>query len=426
MWSRTVKNIVEFTRPLCQELYSDVHPLLNMISKKRVKKAVNIEDLRNAAQKRAHPMVFGYLDGGADGEVALQKSTEAYKDYDLYHAVLHGISKKDIDLKTKIMNIDSNLPFFLSSCAGQKMFHCDGEIATARAANKHGIPMTLSQLTTSTFEEVSEEAPDHCKALQLYVWRNKDLLSEVLQNSRKNGFTSLVLTADFSWVGNREKETKTGFTVPPNYSFQQCYGALVHPEWTFDYMSHEPYKYKAIPNVDFPAETLVEFINQQMKAEFNWEDAAWLIDEWKKMGGDNVALKGVATVKDATKAVNVGFDTIWISNHGGRQLESSIPTIHNISKMRSELGPNVEIILDGGIRRGIDIIKALGLGADSVAIGRAYLYGLTAGGFDGVDKSITLLHRDVDLALGLLGFKNIIEFKENANDLITSNYSVLQ
>tara|TARA_A100001011_G_scaffold399884_1_gene510788 strand:+ start:3033 stop:4283 length:1251 start_codon:yes stop_codon:yes gene_type:complete len=408
-------------RPLCQELYPDLSLLLNYSSKRRLNKAVNIDDFRKAAKMRAHPMVFGYLDGGADGEVALRKSVEAYKDYDLYHSVLHGVCKDDIDLSTKILNIDSKLPFFITSCAGQKMFHSQGEIATAKAANKNGIPMALSQLTTSTFEEVNKEAPNHCKALQLYVWRDKDLLSEVLENSRKNGFTSLVLTADFSWVGNREKETKTGFTIPPNYSLQQCMGAIKHPAWTFDYMSHEPYKYQAIPHCDFPAETLVDFIKQQMKPEFDWEDAKWLIKEWKKLGGDNVALKGVANSNEARKAVEIGFDTIWVSNHGGRQLESSIPTINNISDIRNTLGKDVEIILDGGVRRGIDVLKAICLGADSVAIGRAYLYGLTAGGFEGVDKVIQILHRDVELSLGLLGCKNIQEVKDKSSELIVKN-----
>ena len=156
------------------------------------------------------------------------------------------------------------------------MFHADGEVATAKAAEKHGVRMALSQLTTSTFEDVREAAPTSAKCLQLYVWRDRALLKEVLDRAKEVGFTSLALTADFSWVGNRERETKTGFTVPPSYSVQQCVDAARSPAWTFDFMSRVPYGYKAVPDADFPAESLVDFIAQQMKPEFDWKDAEWL------------------------------------------------------------------------------------------------------------------------------------------------------
>ena len=149
----------------------------------------------------------------------------------------------------------------------------------------------------------------------------------MLARARTAGFTALVLTADFSWVGNRERETRTGFTVPPNYTLRQCIDAVKAPGWTYDYMSREPYGYKAVPEADFPAETLVDFIAQQMKPEFDWDDAAWLNAEWKSMGGTKCALKGVASGADAKKALETGFDAIWVSNHGGRQLESSVATI---------------------------------------------------------------------------------------------------
>ena len=330
--------------------------------------------------------------------------------------MLHGVGNEDLDLRTKVLGVDTNLPFFITSCAGQRMFHADGEIATARAAAKHGCFMALSQLTTSTFEEVSQTAPDNAKGLQLYVWRDRVLLKEVLDRAKECGFTALILTADFSWVGNRERETRTGFTVPPSYSMRQCIDAVKSPAWTFDYAARPPYGYKAVPEADFPAESLVDFIAQQMKPEFDWRDFEWLCGEWGDRGP--VALKGVARGEDAARAIATGATSIWVSNHGGRQLESSVATIDVLPEVREAVGPDVEVILDGGVRRGLDVVKGLARGADSVACGRAYLYGLAAGGFEGVDKSLSLLTRDVSLAMGLVGCRTVKELKEKGPDIL--------
>ena len=241
----------------------------------------------------------------------------------------------------------------------------------------------------------------------------------MLDRAKEVGFTSLALTADFSWVGNRERETKTGFTVPPSYSMRQCIDALKSPAWSYDFMSRVPYGYKAVPDADFPAESLVDFIAAQMKPEFDWKDAEWLCSEWGDTG--KVALKGVARGEDAKRAVDTGFDTVWVSNHGGRQLEDSVAPLDVLPEVREAVGPDVEVILDGGVRRGLDIVKALARGADSVAIGRAYLFGLAAGGERGVDKALSLLSRDVYLAMGLLGCKTVAELKERAPEILLVN-----
>ena len=415
-WQTFMTHFVNNIRPITAAAKPVVFPLLDYSSQQRIKSAICIDDLRKAAEKRAHAMVYAYLDGGADGERALRHSVEAYKNVQLKHPVLHGVKHGEVDVSTNILGIQSKLPFFLTSCAGQKMFHADGEIATAKAAKKHGCVMALSQLTTSSFEDVRNAHSEGAKILQLYVWKDRALLKDVLDRAKETGYTALALTADFSWVGNRERETRTGFTVPPSYSIRQCIDALKSPAWTYDYVSRFPYGYKAVPEADFPAETLVDFIANQMKPEFNWKDAEWLCSEWGSTGP--IALKGVAQTEDASRALNSGFNSIWISNHGGRQLEDCIAPVDNISQIRDVVGPNVEIIVDGGVRRGIDVIKALALGADSVAIGRAYLYGLAAGGYEGVDKALSILSRDVHLAMGLLGCKNIKELKEKAHKII--------
>ena len=240
------------------------------------------------------------------------------------------------------------------------------------------------------------------------MWRDRALLKEVLDRAKEVGFTSLALTADFSWVGNRERETKTGFTVPPSYSVQQCVDAARSPAWTFDFMSRVPYGYKAVPDADFPAESLVDFIAQQMKPEFDWKDAEWLCQEWGDTGPS--ALKGVARGEDAKRWLDIGGKVIWVSNHGGRQ-QVLVAPFDVLPEVRKAVGPDVEVIMDGGVRRGFDVVKALARGADSVACGRAYLYGLAAGGFEGVDKALTLLSKDVHLAMGLLGCRTVAELK---------------
>ncbi|KAL1499767.1 hypothetical protein AB1Y20_012453 [Prymnesium parvum] len=418
-WQVFCGGFVDAIRPITSRLAPIVMPILDRPSQNRVKNAVNIYDLQVAAEKRAHAMVYGYLAGGADAERSLRRSEAAYNDLELRHAVLHGVGHGEVDLRTNILGIDAAQPFFITSCAGQRMFHADGEIATAKAAKKHGLAMALSQLTTSTFEEVRDAHPEGAKCLQLYVWRDRVLLKEVLDRAKACGFTSLALTADFSWVGNRERETRTGFTVPPSYSVRQCIDALKSPAWTFDYMSRVPYGYKAVPDANFPAESLVDFIASQMKPEFDWKDAEWLCSEWGDVGP--VALKGVASGKDAVRALNTGFKAIWVSNHGGRQLEDSVATIDVLPEVRAAVGPDVEVILDGGVRRGIDIVKALARGADSVACGRAYLFGLAAGGEAGVDKAISLLKRDVSLAMGLLGCRTVKDLQEKAQDILLVN-----
>ena len=216
-WQNFVGGVVDMLRPIAKRAAPVIMPILDAPAQRRVELACNIDDLQKAAEKRAHAMVYGYLAGGADDERALRRSVAAYSDVELRHAVLHGVGNNDLDLRTNILGQDSSMPYFITSCAGQRMFHADGEVSTAKAAKKHGLHMALSQLTTSTFEDVREAHPDGAKTLQLYVWRDRVLLKEVLDRAKACGFTGLALTADFSWVGNRERETRTGFTVPPSY-----------------------------------------------------------------------------------------------------------------------------------------------------------------------------------------------------------------
>eukprot|EP00958_Prasinococcus_capsulatus_P023660 scaffold3582_cov335-Prasinococcus_capsulatus_cf.AAC.3 len=388
-----------------------VKPLVDFFPNQRLKNAVNIADLRAAAKLRAHKMVFDYLDAGADDEIILRRAKDAYSQLDMHYHVLAGL-EPPLDLSTKIFGKDVKLPFFACPTAGNRMFHTEGERAAANAARHHGTLYGLSSLATTGISDIAEicQGP---KVFQLYVWKDRGLLREVLARAKEGGFDALALTVDFTWYGNRERDVRNGFTIPPSYSISQMVEAVKRPAWTWDFLANPPYNYACI-NTDVPADSLAAFVNSQINPAFNWKDAEWLNSEW----GRPSAVKGVVRTDDAKRALDVGFSTMWVSNHGGRQLETSPATIDVLPSIREAVGPDVEIILDGGVQRGTDIAKALALGADAVGCGKAYLYGLAAGGTPGVIKALEILRVELDRAMGLLGVATVDELKRRGPGLI--------
>ena len=391
-----------------------VRPIVNAGPNHRLEKCVNTWDLRDAAKLRTHQMCFGYLDSGADDEIAIARSRSAYADYECHYNVLAGNSPETLDLKTKIFGRDVNLPFFMCPTAGHRMFHTLGEKAGAAVAREKGILFGLSSLATTSVEDIGKEHPkEYPKVFQLYLWKDKGLNRALLQKAREHGYDAVALTADFTWFGNRERDTRNGFSVPPNYSVRQIVEAIKRPAWTWDLLVNDVYTYANIDK-NVPAESMAAFINKQLCPDFNWKDAEWLANEW----GGNLSLKGVVRPDDAVKALNHGFNSLWVSNHGGRQLETAVPTIDVLPSIRAAVGKDVEIVIDGGIMRGTDIAKALAMGADAVGVGKAYLYGLAAGGKPGVRKAIDTLHVELERAMGLLGTRTVEELKARGPELI--------
>jgi L-lactate dehydrogenase (cytochrome) len=356
-------------------------------------------------------MVFDYLDAGADDEISLRRGKDAYTELEMHYKVLAGI-KPPLDLRTKIFGEDVKLPFFGCPTAGNRMFHWEGETAAAKAAEHHGTLYGLSSLATTGITEISKihKGP---KVFQLYVWKDRELVKEVIAKAKEGGFQALALTVDFTWYGNRERDIRNDFSIPPKYSVAQMIEAFRKPAWTYDFLSHEPYTYACI-NTDVPADSLAAFVNSQINPAFGWKDAEWLLGEWNGPS----AIKGVIRPDDAKKAVEIGFTTMWVSNHGSRQLETSPATIDVLPSIRAAVGPNVEIIMDGGVQRGTDIAKALALGADSVGVGKPYLWGLAAGGTAGVIKAYEILRVELDRAMGLLGTPTVDDLKREGPNLI--------
>lgn len=388
-----------------------LNAVLDAPYKRRLAKAINIADLRLIAKSRAHKMVFDYLDSGADDEISLRRGKDAYSQLEMHYKILSGI-KPPLDMSTKIFGCDVNLPFFGCPTAGNRMFHWQGETAAAKAAEEYGTLYGLSSLATTGIEEIGKIHTGP-KVFQLYVWNDRELVKDVLAKAKEGGFNALALTVDFTWYGNRERDIRNDFSIPPKYSVDQVVEAFKAPAWTYDFLSHEPYKYACI-NTDVPADSLAAFVNSQLSPEFNWSDAEWLLGEWN----GPAAPKGVVRPDDAKRAIEIGFSSLWVSNHGARQLETSPATIDVLPSIREAVGPDVEIIMDGGVQRGTDIAKALALGADSVGVGKPYLWGLAAGGEEGVKKAYEILKVELDRAMGLLGTPTVDDLKREGPSLI--------
>ncbi|GMI14163.1 hypothetical protein TrLO_g5421 [Triparma laevis f. longispina] len=393
-----------------------VGKVLDAPYQRMVKNAINIADLRSIAKLRAHKMVFDYLDAGADDEISLRRGKDAYSELEMHFHVLSGL-QPPLDLSTKVFGEDVKLPFFACPTAGNRMFHTQGETAAAKAAQHHGTLYGLSSLATTGITEIGEihKGP---KVFQLYVWKDRELVKDVLQKAKEGGFQALALTVDFTWYGNRERDIRNGFTIPPNYTPKQVWEAIKAPAWSWDFLANPAYNYACI-NTEVPADSLAAFVNSQINPAFNWQDAEWLLGEWNGPS----AIKGVIRPDDAVKAKETGFTTMWVSNHGARQLETSPATIDVLPSIREAVGPDTEIILDGGVQRGTDIAKALALGADSVGVGKPYLYGLAAGGEAGVIKALEILRVELDRAMGLLGTGTVDDLKKRGPGLIKRRHA---
>lgn len=371
------------------------------MAKGRFDNCLNIADLRAAAKRRAHRMVFDYIDGGADDEHTLARNCSAFADYELLYKVLAVVDK--IDTSTTVLGTKIDVPFFCSPSAGNRLFHTQGERAVAKAAHAAGTIYSLSTLSSVSIEQIAALTPGP-KWFQLYVWKDKTLVKEMLDRVRAAGFRTLVLTVDLPVTGNRERDPRNGFTIPPQYGPLQIWEALKRPAWTWDVLTSPSIKYANLSQ-DTAAVTLADFVAQQLHAGFSWKDAEWLLGEWN----GSSAIKGVVRVDDARRAVEAGFNGVIVSNHGGRQLDFSPAPMDVLEEIVDAVGADAEVILDGGVRRGTDILKALAMGAKAVSFARPYLYGLAAGGEAGVRRALDIITQLLRRDMALLGVSAIAD-----------------
>lgn len=364
----------------------------------------NISDLRKLAKRNLPWPVFNYLDGGADDELTLGWNTAAFNDYELLPTQLSDISS--IDMSTTVLGQKIDWPVIIAPTGASRLFHHEAEPAVVRAANKFGTIYSLSTLGTTTIEDVGAicEGP---KMYQVYVFKDRSITRDFVQRCKDQNYDALCLTVDTQVAGNRERDLVTGFGMPPKFTVRSVLSYARHFRWTlrailqpgFD-MVNVTSSPSVTSNIN---EGVIEYINSQFDRSLNWKDVEWLAGQWD----GPLVIKGILTVGDARKAADSGATAVMLSNHGGRQLETAPAPVDCIAPIADVLRDQLEIICDGGIRRGTHIVKALALGANACSIGRGYLFGLAAGGQRGVEHALGLLKTEFERSMGLLGCNSI-------------------
>jgi L-lactate dehydrogenase (cytochrome) len=361
-----------------------------------IARARNIADLRSLARRRLPRMVFDYIDGGADDELTLARNEKRLREIELVWDALADVAK--IDASATIMGEPSRLPFLISPTATSRLFHPKGgEAAVARAARQAGMIYACSTLASTSVEDIAR-VTDGPKWFQVYVWKDRALVSEMLARAKAAGFTAIILTVDVPVAGNRERDYANAFTIPPRVNWHTAMQTLARPGYLWDLATTPHITPANFAHVKIDG-GLIGFINTQFDRSVTWADARWLRGNWS----GKFAIKGVATPEDARRCVSVGADAVWVSNHGGRQLGAAPASIDTLPGIAEAVRGEAEIIFDGGVRRGSDICAALASGATAVAIGRAYLYGLAAGGEAGVARALKILEDELIRTMTLLG-----------------------
>jgi L-lactate dehydrogenase (cytochrome) len=366
----------------------------------------NVEDFRRLAKARLPGPIFHYIDGAADDELTKDRNTEAFADCDLVPNVLAGV--ETIDMRTTLMGKEMAMPLFLSPTALQRLFHWQGERAVARAAEKFGIWFGISSLATVSIEEIGRTITSP-KMFQLYVHKDKGLNRSMIERCKAAHFDAIALTVDTIVGGNRERCLRTGFTSPPKLTPRSALSFAAHPRWTLDYLFREPFELSNLK--DHVSEgtnvalSVADYFNTMLDQSMDWRMAEQIRADW----GGHFCLKGIMSVADARRAVDIGATAIMVSNHGGRQLDGSRAPFDQLAEIVDAVGDKLDVILDGGVRRGSHVLKALSVGAKACSGGRLYLYALAAAGQPGVERIVGRLHDEIERDMKLMGAHDVRE-----------------
>ena len=363
-------------------------------------KCSNVDDLRDLARRRLPGPIFHYIDGAADDELTYRRNTAAYDDYDLVPNILNGVA--DIDMSVEVMGQKLGLPIFCSPTALQRLFHHQGERAVARAAEKFNTLFGVSSLGTVSLQEIGALISTP-KMFQFYFHKDRALNAAMLDMAREARFDILTLTVDTITGGNRERDLHTGFTTPPRLTPKSMFEFAAKPSWALNYFLREKFELSQLKDHVGQGSNIAisvgDYFSTMLDQNMNWEDAGDLRANWD----GKFCLKGVMSARDARRAVELGADAIMISNHGGRQLDGSRAPFDQLEEILAEVGGEIEVICDGGIRRGTHILKAMALGATACSGGRMYLYALAAAGQAGVEKALGNLQSEVERGMKLMG-----------------------
>ena len=374
-------------------------PALNG-AKRRLDAALTIDDLRTIAKRRTPKAAFDYTDGSAEGELSLARARQAFEDIEFHPSILRDVSR--LDTTTTVLGGTSAMPFGIAPTGFTRLMQTEGEIAGASAAAAAGIPFTLSTLGTSTIEAVKAANPNGRNWFQLYVMRKREISYGLVERAAAAGFDTLMFTVDTPVAGARLRDKRNGFSIPPQLTLGTVINAIPRPWWWWDFLTTPPLEFASLAST---GGTVGELLDSAMDPSINFTDLA----EIRAMWPGKIVIKGVQNVEDSRRLADLGVDGILLSNHGGRQLDRAPITFHLLPEVLREVGNDTEVMVDTGIMNGADIVASISLGAKFTLIGRAYLYGLMAGGRSGVDRAIEILSTQVIRTMKLLEVASIEE-----------------
>jgi L-lactate dehydrogenase (cytochrome) len=374
-------------------------PFVRDATARRLRRAAAVADLRTIARRRTPRAVFDYCDGAADGEQSLRRAREAFARVEFRPSVLRDVSV--VDTGRDILGRRSALPFAFAPTGFTRMMHTDGERAVASVASEIGVPYALSTMGTTTIEDLAASAPSARLWFQLYLWRDRSFGKDLVQRAAAAGYDTLMLTVDTPAGGARLRDVRNGLSIPPALSMRTFLDGALHPHWWFDLLTTEPLKFATLAAGGTPE----QLINRVFDPALTMADVEWLRDIWP----GKLVIKGVQSVDDAVRVVDAGADGVLLSNHGGRQLDRAPVPLELVGPTAQALGGRAAVLVDTGITNGGDVVAAVALGATAVLVGRAYLYGLMAGGRAGVAKAAEILRADIVRTLQLLGVSSVDE-----------------
>lgn len=396
---KTLRSVVRFER-------FETDPI-----ERRLKRAASVAGLRRIAKRRLPGGVFDYIDGAAEDERTYAANEAAFANTVFKPRVLRGLEK--VDVTGSLLGKPLPYPLVLAPTGFTRIADPQGELAVARAAARAGLPYTLSTLSTRSIEEV-RSVSDGALWFQVYAWRDRGLVEEMIGRAAAANYEALVLTVDTTVFGRRERDVRRGFSLPPKIGPGTVFDGALHPGWTWAFVRSEPIRFANVVGATVgdgaSPVTLSDYINTQFDPALSWDDIDWLRSVWD----GPIVVKGIQSVADSVLAVERGVDAVCLSNHGGRQLDGAPATLSLVAPVRDAIGEGAQIICDGGVRRGSDIVKAVALGADAVMAGRAYLYALGAAGERGVDRLLDWFKADVVRTMNLIGVESFANLDREA------------
>mgnify|MGYP001417895459 CR=1 FL=1 len=376
----------------------------------RLSQCHNFHDFRQLAKRRLPGPIFNYIDGGADDETTLRQNTSSFDHCDLLPSVLTGVS--DVDMSVTVMGQKLDMPVYCSPTALQRLFHHKGERAVAVAAEKYGTMFGVSSLGTVSLEELRQKHKNP-QVYQFYFHKDRGLNAAMMQRAKEAGVEVMMLTVDSITGGNRERDLRTGFSIPFRLTLEGLIQFAIKPMWGINYVTHERFRLPQLEeHVDMGggASSIGGYFTEMLDPSMNWGDVAEMVRDWD----GQFCLKGIMTVEDARRAAEIGCTGIVLSNHGGRQLDGSRTPFDQLSEIVDAVGDRLDVMMDSGIQRGTHVLKALSLGAKAVGIGRGYLYPLAAAGQPGVERALGLMRAEIERDMKLMGVTSLTQLNRDS------------